>query len=360
MKHPRILASLILVGLTLSQPFAAPMPLEALNDTTAYHDLKGLYAKAQHYFKQNKFDSAALYFDDANQLANENAFTDEKLIHEIKNGYGITLAYLRQNMKSIEIFKELNSFYRENNSEGKYNKELAKTFNNIAINYNFIFDLEQAVRYFDSSLVYFRKENLLFADETRRAHYNKALNFLDMGNYQAAIENVELARFNRVKDSGDDKLSYERMSENLIFSEVLIEMNQGPHELREALTYLNMIRQRAGINAKTSITWEDIFHERILEFAMEGQAWYEFIRLHYYDPNKAYQILSEQDRGTFRIYPDRIPDPRMWEIEIPDSDTSPRFFNVNSNNFKIPIPSAELSRAPNLRKPPVAYDFSNQ
>lgn len=239
MKHPRILASLILVGLTLSQPFAAPMPLEALNDTTAYHDLKGLYAKAQHYFKQNKFDSAALYFDDANQLANENAFTDEKLIHEIKNGYGITLAYLRQNMKSIEIFKELNSFYRENNSEGKYNKELAKTFNNIAINYNFIFDLEQAVRYFDSSLVYFRKENLLFADETRRAHYNKALNFLDMGNYQAAIENVELARFNRVKDSGDDKLSYERMSENLIFSEVLIEMNQGPHELREALTYLN-------------------------------------------------------------------------------------------------------------------------
>lgn len=140
----------------------------------------------------------------------------------------------------------------------------------------------------------------------------------------------------------------------LIYAEAILDINPG-----EALTYLNLVRDRAGINAKTSITWEDIFQERILEFAMEGQAWYEFTRLHYYDPAKAYQILSQQDRGTFRIYPDRLPDPRMWEIEIPDSDTSPRYFNVNSNNFKIPIPSAELSRAPNLRKPPMPYDFNN-
>ena len=127
----------------------------------------------------------------------------------------------------------------------------------------------------------------------------------------------------------------------------------------EALTYLNLVRRRAGVNAKSSITWEDIFHERILEFAMEGQAWYEFTKLHYYDPARAYQMLSEQDRGTFRVYPDRLPDPQLWEIEIPDSDTSPRYFTVNSSNFKIPIPSAELSRAPNLRKPPVPYDFNN-
>jgi len=128
----------------------------------------------------------------------------------------------------------------------------------------------------------------------------------------------------------------------------------------EALKYVNLVRERAGVNPLSSVTWQDIFEERIKEFAMEGQAWYEFTKLHYYDPAKAYEILSSQDRGTFRIYADQIPNPTLWEIEIPADDTSPRFFNVNESNFLIPIPSSELSRAPNLRKPAVPYDFSAQ
>jgi starch-binding outer membrane protein, SusD/RagB family len=140
----------------------------------------------------------------------------------------------------------------------------------------------------------------------------------------------------------------------LIYAEAILDVNPS-----EALTYVNLVRERAGVTPLTTVTWDDIFNERIKEFAMEGQAWYEFTRLHYYNPTKAYDILSKQDRGTFRTYPDRIPNPTMWEIEIPDTDNSPRFFQVNSGNFKIPIPSAELARAPNLRKPPVPYDFGN-
>ncbi len=141
----------------------------------------------------------------------------------------------------------------------------------------------------------------------------------------------------------------------LTYAEAVLDKNPA-----EALKYVNMVRARAGVNPLTSVTWEDVFEERIKEFAMEGQAWYEFTKLQYYDPAKAYSILSNQDRGTFRIYADQIPDPTLWEIEIPADDTSPRFFTVNESNFKIPIPSAELSRAPNLRKPPVPYDFSAQ
>ncbi|WP_192350145.1 RagB/SusD family nutrient uptake outer membrane protein [Algoriphagus sp. Y33] len=139
----------------------------------------------------------------------------------------------------------------------------------------------------------------------------------------------------------------------LTYAEAVLDKNP-----TEALTYVNLVRSRAGVNALTSVTWQDVFEERIKEFAMEGQAWYEFTKLHYYDPAKAFDILSKQDRGTFRIYADQIPNPTMWEIEIPADDTSPRFFTVNESNFKIPIPSAELSRAPNLRKPAVPYDFS--
>ncbi|WP_026953811.1 RagB/SusD family nutrient uptake outer membrane protein [Algoriphagus vanfongensis] len=140
----------------------------------------------------------------------------------------------------------------------------------------------------------------------------------------------------------------------LTYAEAILDKNPD-----EALMYVNLVRERAGVNPLSSITWQDIFEERIIEFAMEGQAWYEFTKLHYYDPQKAYEILSNQDRGTFRVYPDKLPDPTLWEVIIPEDDTTPRFFTVNSSNFLIPIPSSELSRAPNLRKPPVAYDFSS-
>lgn len=139
----------------------------------------------------------------------------------------------------------------------------------------------------------------------------------------------------------------------LTYAEAVLDKNPA-----EALKYVNMVRDRAGVSPLTSVTWQDVFEERIKEFAMEGQAWYEFTKLHYYDPAKAYEILSNQDRGTFRIYADKIPDPTLWEIEIPADDSSPRYFDVSASNFLIPIPSSELSRAPNLRKPAVPYDFS--
>lgn len=138
----------------------------------------------------------------------------------------------------------------------------------------------------------------------------------------------------------------------LVYAEAVLSSNPS-----EALRYLNLVRERAGLDPKTSITWQDIFDERLVEFAMEGQAWYDFVRLHYYDPQRAYDILSNQDRGFFRIYPDQIPDPTSWSIEIDESDDT-RMFTVNSSNFYLPIPATELSRAPNLRKPPVPYNFS--
>ena len=123
----------------------------------------------------------------------------------------------------------------------------------------------------------------------------------------------------------------------------------------DALKYYNAVRTRANASTKSILTWEDIFNERHLEFAMEGQMWYDFVRLHYYDPEKAYQLLSEQDRGFVRITPNSTTDATAWTI-IQDPDyTGPRFYNVNSGNFRLPLPEAELSRAPNLRNEPVDY-----
>jgi len=40
------------------------------------------------------------------------------------------------------------------------------------------------------------------------------------------------------------------------------------------LKYFNAVRARAGVAARSSITYADIFLEKKIEFAFEGHAWY--------------------------------------------------------------------------------------
>lgn len=88
---------------------------------------------------------------------------------------------------------------------------------------------------------------------------------------------------------------------------------------------------------------------------MEGMAWYDLVSLHYYNPTKAYAILNAQDRGFFFTKPDRFPDPTSWTFTKTAWATAERKIDANSGNFLLPIPSAELSQAPNLQKPAVDY-----
>ena len=120
-----------------------------------------------------------------------------------------------------------------------------------------------------------------------------------------------------------------------------------------ALQYFNAVHTRAGLSALTSISFDDIFNERLLEFAMEGQAWYDLVRLHYYNPAKAFDILSKQDRGSYRIYPNAITGATSWKV-VSDA---PAYYSVTEANFYIPYPSGEQTQAPNLSKPPVPYPF---
>lgn len=123
----------------------------------------------------------------------------------------------------------------------------------------------------------------------------------------------------------------------------------------KALEYFNTVHTRAGLTAFAGpLTFDKIFDERIVEFAMEGLAWYDIVRLHYYNPQKAYDILSNQDRERYYIQPDRVPSPTSWTFKITPYATS-RSYAVNAGNFLLPIPANELSQAPNLRKTPVDY-----
>lgn len=129
-----------------------------------------------------------------------------------------------------------------------------------------------------------------------------------------------------------------------------------------AINYFNAVHTRAGLppyevsgaNGSGPLTLDNILSERFKEFAMEGMAWYDLVNLHYWNPEKAYQILNAQDRGLFFTKADQVPDPTEWTF-TKTSWFSERQINANDGNFLLPIPNAELGQAPNLKKPPVDY-----
>jgi starch-binding outer membrane protein, SusD/RagB family len=150
----------------------------------------------------------------------------------------------------------------------------------------------------------------------------------------------------------------------LIYAEAAIGNNTSTTDAT-ALDYYNRVRTRSGLaprrltdpvtGAPTPLTFDHIFKERILEFAFESIAWYDFVSLHYYNPQKAYQVLNSQDRGFYNIRTDVFPNPTEWTFKKTTWHTTERQINANSGNFRLPIPSAEISLAPNLNKPAVEY-----
>jgi hypothetical protein len=147
----------------------------------------------------------------------------------------------------------------------------------------------------------------------------------------------------------------------LIYVEAVIGNNTSTSDPL-AIEYFNKVRTRSGLapyvvagpNGSGPLTLDVLLSERFKEFAMEGMAWYDFVNLHYWDPQKAYSILNSQDRGLFFTQPNSMPNPTEWTF-TKTSWYSERTINANDGNFRLPIPNVELSQAPNLSKPPVDY-----
>lgn len=123
-----------------------------------------------------------------------------------------------------------------------------------------------------------------------------------------------------------------------------------------ALQYFNAVHERAGLpKFEDALTYDVIFKERTIEFAMEAMTWYDLASLHYYNPQKAYEILNSQDRGFYKIEPDKFPDPTAWAFTPTPWANTNRRVTANLGSFYLPIPAADAASAPNLRKDAVDY-----
>lgn len=126
-----------------------------------------------------------------------------------------------------------------------------------------------------------------------------------------------------------------------------------------ALMYFNMLRERAGLNIKESLTYEDIIHERRVEFCMEGQYWYDLVRRSYYKQQEVINYIITQDRGT--IVPILYDVSTNTVTEDTERDRSTRSIGViDESIFLMPYPESEVVQNPLLKEAPVPYEFSEE
>jgi hypothetical protein len=146
----------------------------------------------------------------------------------------------------------------------------------------------------------------------------------------------------------------------LIYAEAALGNNASTLD-PDIIEHYNAVHTRAGLPPLASnkeLTWQMIFDERIKEFAMESMAWYDVVRWWYYDPQGAYGFISNQDRALFVAKPNQWPNPTAWTF-TKTSWNNPRTFSANEGNFRLKIPSSEVSQVPSLNEEPVAYEFKD-
>ena len=87
----------------------------------------------------------------------------------------------------------------------------------------------------------------------------------------------------------------------LVYAEAKIGASRGSTTDASAIDAFYAVRQRAIKNAERpeSISWLDVWKERRLELAMEGDRWYDYVRVSYYDPDFCVNELQNQKRNQF-------------------------------------------------------------
>lgn len=161
------------------------------------------------------------------------------------------------------------------------------------------------------------------------------------------------------QDYGNDTYMLRLAEVYLIYADAVLG-NQASTADGTALDYFNKVHTRAGLTAVTTpLTYDDIFKEKVLEFGFEGMIWYLLIDLHYWNPQKAYDILESQYRGFYSITPNVFPNPTSWTVKTsPNSSGFHKisdYVTANDGNFNLPLPASEVSQAPNLKGTPVDY-----
>ena len=111
----------------------------------------------------------------------------------------------------------------------------------------------------------------------------------------------------------------------------------------------------------STITWEDVWKERRLELAMEGDRWYDYVRVSYYNPQFCINELTSQKRNGFvglnDLYQTYFAS-GSWTVDASamyydDTTSAP---NVTTSSFTLPFPTEDVVFNPHLMEDPIHED----
>lgn len=135
----------------------------------------------------------------------------------------------------------------------------------------------------------------------------------------------------------------------LIYAEAILGSNNSTADT-EALYAYNKVRERAldeDFTPAVSVNFDNIMNERRRELAFEGDTWFDYVRLFYYDKAEAVARIAAQERGSF-----------SGNSTTTTIDLNSIQYVPTEDDFFLPIPEGDLLKNPNLGKDSVPYDFS--
>lgn len=141
-----------------------------------------------------------------------------------------------------------------------------------------------------------------------------------------------------------------------------------------ALECYNAIRNRAipgSVSAKTSITFDEVFKERNLELALEGDRWYDYVRVGYYNEDYVVNNIQAQKRNGYMEGAGGFSLDTVYKNYYETGNWNTADIAYNENQYPIPsknailamvkavpFPSEDVVYNPNLEKEAQEYDLT--
>ena len=212
-------------------------------------------------------------------------------------------------------------------------------------------------------------------------YFDKSYNPAATGTFQGpcGVQNVKHAygdNADHIAECGmsADRMKYAFSTHVLRLADVYLvhaeaEVLQGKTTSSTALAAFNAVRLRSVPSAveKTELSFDDIWKERRLELAGEGDRWYDYVRRAYYDVQACIDELTHQRRNAiwgcseaYKTYYES--GGATWDPSSIVYDTDTPIPNVTANSFNLPYPTEDVALNPNLgsNAEPISVDVRNE